>query len=706
MQFKLLEDIYIELSLALQGRSEEEADQCPLSWWYFPEETSALPAALIEKPSSSFLFDNLSSLMSEYSLSESQCYELCRLLERRAWHSAPADLPLAGHTITESFPTRLRSYYSEKSKELLLSPNLDSQLNRSFGEWMSSKELSGQLGVLRCCPIRRVLLSSPEESKSRFSIDDFGFYNICKILNRIERDLIFPGNDFSQGEGAVERYERIKKSYIPDMSNEAGNSIICGYVLPEEVIAAGLGPAILGMRVRDVLEISGEDWLLQRGIPHRALSMLANLVKRALSDGQPAEQDQPAQKERRSTVPATDDLEDQYKELKVLLLTAPYTQELSKPLSTWCKAADKHMPQCLLEEPIHGILSYSYDELLGLPNVGIGKIRKVCTVLRRIASTHEASSCDAGTGEAPVEDTSAVSDFASNPTEKMWQSLCSLILESDLLDEPVGRFVESLQELPSTLWEVPLGELANKELAELQGIQGWGTRRIEAMLKVFAQLGDMIVNAASPDHLCISIRPRFIARVERWMHSVLKAKRVPTTEEILREFIEPILAQVANDGPLTLVDAARLRLGINTDVHTLEEIARALDRTKECARQYLVSVARILKVRWPEGQYLVDDLCDTIGDIGSDEIQVELVAAAFGLFYPAKKNAGIMSLRRAKAIHEDSTPPLAAAEGIKKSGREAGQGSLLNSRKGDEELTDVHIHEAIIKLLKEDKTMD
>ena len=68
-----------------------------------------------------------------------------------------------------------------------------------------------------------------------------------------------------------------------------------------------------------------------------------------------------------------------------------------------------------------------------------------------------------------------------------------------------------------------------------------------AILEVFHVAHTIVAGMGMRDHLAVRIVPRLIDRVEQWTGRTLQRPGIPGQQEILAEFLQPLLEQIRTD---------------------------------------------------------------------------------------------------------------------------------------------------------------
>jgi len=413
-------------------------------------------------------------------------------------------------------------------------------------------------------------------------------------------------------------------------------------------------------------------------------------------------------------VPSIDRIRDEYERLRAALLARSHEAIMDLPLQHWAKPDDRYLPSVLVRQPLREVLSRSFSQLHSTPGIGKRKLRRICSLLRRAlhhgpkAAEHEPSSHPRrriSTCKTPV----GGSDAPVSYSDEWWNEARHCALTRGFGDETLGQFVSSLKELPVNLWEAPLSKYATMTLAEIRGMRGYGDAKVGAILGAFWWLHMAIARSECADHLALHVKPKLVREVETWLRSVFRSDSLPSVRSLRDHFLRPMLEQVERDGGSELVEIARLRLGLGTAPLTLDHIATRFAVTREGVRQKLVRVALICKVRWPEGQYLLDDLCEKAEAPQDGQEQSALLGAAFELFYPVRKASHAHEPRRRgdeqgrrKRRGTTRAKKRPVSDGARRPGRRRGALTKTKDKRKPSAGSSVYIHEAILKLLGED----
>jgi hypothetical protein len=180
-----------------------------------------------------------------------------------------------------------------------------------------------------------------------------------------------------------------------------------------------------------------------------------------------------------------------------------------------------------------------------------------------------------------------------------WEEFLIAIYRHRLESLPIGMFVESLADLPSSLWESPLASFFDP--AKL-GTFGPVTRaKVETIV---TQLGTLLRSADSSRFVILPSLPT-IRQASVWIDQAVRSAEPPTTDAFIAGFVEPLLTQIRTDFSTDVSTMCERRVGIRCEPETLEAVSSLFAVTRERVRQQVARVNAALKIRWPEGSSMV-----------------------------------------------------------------------------------------------------
>jgi hypothetical protein len=316
--------------------------------------------------------------------------------------------------------------------------------------------------------------------------------------------------------------------------------------------------------------------------------------------------------------------------LSRILLSARYSQYLDKPLAFWMLPTDRRLPLCFLSRSLGDLVNASYEDLAKTPGIGSKKMGSLICLLNRAVETASesgtATELVAGSGieskgssaesrpvqtanGQPVGEASAVGEFDPlTISEVKWSPWRECVMKHGLGGEKLGRFAPSLQRVTRVIWNTPIRDFAGATLAELRAMKSYGEKRVETILEIFYGLYEVLSGLGNQPHLTVRIAPASIDRIEQWVGRMLQTPGIPVEEEILEQFIRPLLAQIEIDAMPQIVTLAEHRLGIFGAPCSVRQSARNMGLTRARVYQLLNEINDIANVRWPLGRHQVHEL--------------------------------------------------------------------------------------------------
>ncbi len=358
--------------------------------------------------------------------------------------------------------------------------------------------------------------------------------------------------------------------------------------------------------------------------------------------------------------------------LREVLRGEQYADHLRKPLAFWALPTDRRLPLAFLGRKLEDLLNTPFRELAITPGIGQKKMGSFLMLLARAASTDP---CELPTEESLVRAiplTSGPAVAASNGdgfdiasvSEVVWSQWRATVAKHNLGDEPLGRFAPSLRNMTRVIWSAPLSAYVNRTLAEMRSMKTHGEKRVRAILEVFHTVHTMMASMGVQEHLVVRIMPRRIDQVERWVGEALQTPGMPTTEELAKCFIEPLLDQVRIDVNQQIAALAEDRLGISGPISSVRQVARAMGLTRARVYQLLNEINDVMIVRWPMGRHQVYELREKL-QTGAAQAQnppeLRQFLAAVELFYPGARRGAAGPLEQISERFEANAPRAAVA---------------------------------------------
>lgn len=346
-------------------------------------------------------------------------------------------------------------------------------------------------------------------------------------------------------------------------------------------------------------------------------------------------------------------LQSNFEVVRRQLLQERFARRLDKPLAYWALPQDRRLPLALLGRKLGDLVNTPFQELVATPGVGQKKLESLVRLMCRATEELPVDSRGEGTeGTKGTEGTERRegSDFErllagpmprpnghfdeSLVSELVWEEWQATVRRHGLGHEKLARFAPSLRDLPSVIWQVPLNAFLGRSIAELRGQKTYGEKRIRTILEVFYTLHNLLSRSESRNRLAVSVLPAFVPPVVGWLATQLASDQPPTTADIERSLIRPLLEQWENDAGPIVVQLASARLGLDGDSPPVRCLARRLNVTRARVYQMLDECREVMDIRWPEGQNWLHRFLRHLDAIGADPSDAALVGRLRDLAWP------------------------------------------------------------------------
>ena len=303
---------------------------------------------------------------------------------------------------------------------------------------------------------------------------------------------------------------------------------------------------------------------------------------------------------------------------------------LDKPLSTWVISSDRHLPQAFLRRSLREFLTLTYEQLAATTGVGIGRIEKLIDVLERICVQPPLQSDSIPERQRPLALTARRRQSSCRAPWRILRSLSGSpgvrqYERHRLEQEHLGRFARSLSDVPQGLWSVPLSEYADKPLYEVRSMSGYGPARIGQVLDVFYQIAQTIVHCPTEVTLAIRLLPPLVRDAVLWAEGVLRDGSAPNVRSIREGFLVPLFAFLETDLGTETTVMIRRRIGLDGPAENIEQVASDVGLTRERVRQITAKAAQVIRVRWPEGKFILDNVYALLQASPEAEAQLDLM---------------------------------------------------------------------------------
>lgn len=300
-----------------------------------------------------------------------------------------------------------------------------------------------------------------------------------------------------------------------------------------------------------------------------------------------------------------------YERLRRRLLEAVDDGRLDKQLSYWVLPNDRRLPIAFLDRDLRSLLQKPFEQLLKTPGVGEKKIEGFFALLRRAAENDAAKppfGLESSAADAKPQQPMADGFDPTLVSESLWSEWCDTVKQHGFTEHALGRLAPSLQSLPTVIWHTPLGEYADRSLAQIRRLRTHGEKRVHAILEVFCSVHEAVSTSAQSESLEIDLVPRFVPPLARWTNVALAADKPPTLSEMRRQLAIPLVRQIEVDLGEQVAELASERLQLDGASANVKQQATRLGVTRARVYQLFEECAKALEVRWPEGRWLLAPL--------------------------------------------------------------------------------------------------
>lgn len=343
------------------------------------------------------------------------------------------------------------------------------------------------------------------------------------------------------------------------------------------------------------------------------------------------------------------ELASRFEKIRGLLLTDRFEVRLKHPLSYWALPADRRLPRALMHRPLGDLLRTSFDSLAATPGIGNKKIHSLLQLLDRALHTEDLEqerlehiapemigaasmgTMSIVTGADAVPLVGGPAD-PSNISEVTWAKWRAVVREQNLGDEPLGRFVGTLHDLPRVIWNAPLATYANLTLAEIRKLKTHGEKRVRRVVTIFGLIHSHFTEGGLAGTL--DITPKGMDDVDAWTKQVIAGSMLPSTDELRLNFIVPLVDQIRLDAGEQTAGLVLGRLGWEGPRTSVRRAAMKMRLTRARIYQLLEDAATVVSVRWPTGLPQMQALLKRFAAEPADSPSRKLLTAAAETFYP------------------------------------------------------------------------
>jgi len=368
-----------------------------------------------------------------------------------------------------------------------------------------------------------------------------------------------------------------------------------------------------------------------------------------------------------------------YKSIQESLQTFDGNPLLDYRLEHWVADDDKHFPQVFLRVRLRTFTYLQFSNIQATPGVGALKSEKLLAVLKKALAELAQDACPGlrrgKAGAGPPIHTPASTESVSAPcakpisatpkqaaitpsadglrgceaTEENWRRWTHVVIMHGLDGYPLGRLATSLQLLPHNLWEVPIAHYTRLCIREILELPGHGPSRQQAVLDVFGSIYRSLASVPINDHYKVSVMSAAMRDATAWIERVLTKQQVPDMVDMCQVFLQTLLSQLNLDLGSEARDMAERRLGLRGPRQSFDEIGRVYGLTSARISQVMGRAEEVFRVRWAEGRYFLDDLCDHLYAAGANEQRDFLCTVMnelMGLRYDGASKGKLLELQR------------------------------------------------------------
>lgn len=324
-----------------------------------------------------------------------------------------------------------------------------------------------------------------------------------------------------------------------------------------------------------------------------------------------------------------------FEKIRNLLLTDRFEQRLRNPLSFWALPSDRRLPRALLHRTLGDLLRTPFASLAATPGIGQKKIHSLLQLLDRALLSDDLEQetlelptvAQPGLGEAAFD-----APDPADISEVTWAKWRATVGERGLGDQPIGRFAESLHDLPRVIWSTPLSFYAGRTLQEIRRLKTHGEKRVRRIVTIFGRLHAHLSNDRQAR--VSDLTPEGIDDVDVWSREAAVWNKLPSFEELRINFLSPLVDQIRIDAGEQTAELVMARLGWDQPRISVRRAAMKLNLTRARIYQLLEDAATVVHVRWPRGLVQLQLLLQRFADEPFDSPSRKLLQATAETFFP------------------------------------------------------------------------
>lgn len=319
-----------------------------------------------------------------------------------------------------------------------------------------------------------------------------------------------------------------------------------------------------------------------------------------------------------------------FESLRQVLQSQGVHPSLNEELREFLEPEDSAPPTKCLGNSVREVLEIPFERLAGS---WVGRDRVDCLMRMLDRAVRSVQSSEAEQEEGGETDGTALRP-RTNPAprelhvdEKSWRAWTNAIHAAGLHRLKLGTVAECLLDLSTGLWDQPLSQFTTSPLSALAMIPGVGPKRVESVISAIRNLGAELMSIKFESSICLKFIPGPLRSAQEWIEQVLEARLVPDIADLASQLVRPLAFQLRHD--LTeresQIAVHRLQLDDSPTRSTLEELAAFHGITRERIRQLEQWGPRVLRMRFPQGRYLLDALYGQLSTVPGAEPQARVV---------------------------------------------------------------------------------
>jgi len=342
------------------------------------------------------------------------------------------------------------------------------------------------------------------------------------------------------------------------------------------------------------------------------------------------------------------ELATKFERIRSMLLTDRFEARLQNPLSYWAVPADRRLPRALMHRTLGDLLRTSFGSLAATPGIGHKKMQSLMQLLDRALHTDELERerLDQAIQETVHNLTGAeavppsVHGDPTNISEVTWAKWRDVVMQHGLGDQPLGRFVDSLHDLPRVIWSTPLSTYAGLTLEQIRRLKTHGEKRVRAVVTIFGRLHDHLLEAGAGCPVgsagLKAITPEAVDTLDAWLVEVTNRGALPTYAELRTRFVLPLVEQIRRDAGAATAELVLGRLAWEGQKLSVRRAAMKLRLTRARIYQLLEDAETVVAVRWPKGLAHMRTLMSLASKSGSDSPERTLLTLTAETLFAAE----------------------------------------------------------------------